>query len=210
MRDEAPYNPLDKKHLGESVANAILQRPIETLPPPDVFLGAGIYVIYYTGDYPHYRAIAALNRRGKFAWPIYVGKAIPKGGRRGGLMEGAVPGRVLFSRLAEHASSVQQVPSLKLSDFHCRYLVVDDIWIPLGESLLIQRFSPVWNTILDGFGNHAPGGNRARQRRSAWDVLHPGRGWAEQCSPNLRAEPEIVESLLSAINAIALPVSGRP
>jgi hypothetical protein len=26
---------------------------------------------------------------------------------------------------------------------------VDDIWIPLGESLLIEMFSPLWNKVLD-------------------------------------------------------------
>ena len=29
----APFNPLDKRHLGESVASAMLKSPIHPLPP---------------------------------------------------------------------------------------------------------------------------------------------------------------------------------
>lgn len=31
---ETPYNPLDKKNLGVSVADAMLSRPVSPLPPP--------------------------------------------------------------------------------------------------------------------------------------------------------------------------------
>jgi len=202
LREETPYNPLDKLHLGESVANAILQRPVEPLPPPDVFLGAGVYAIYYTGDFPLYQKIAERNRNNQFAQPIYVGKAIPAGARRGGLRLSVARSRALFNRLADHAQSVEQASNLKREDFYCRYLVVDDIWIPLGESLLIQRFAPVWNTTLDGFGNHDPGGGRYNQQRSPWDVLHPGRGWALKCKDNERTEAEITGSVQAAIDAI--------
>lgn len=202
MRDERPYNPLDKVHLGESVANAILQRPIEPLPPVDVFLGAGIYVIYYTGDFPTYQRIAERNRKNRFAWPIYVGKAIPAGARRGGFALNLAPGRALYNRLAEHAQSIDEVANLKREEFYCRYLVVDDIWIPLGESLLIQRFSPIWNTSLDGYGNHDPGAGRYNQQRSPWDVVHPGRRWAMKCKDNVRTETELLAALTAAINAM--------
>jgi hypothetical protein len=202
LRDETPYNPLDKIHLGESVANAILQRPVEPLPPPDVFLGAGVYAIYYTGDFPAYRRIAERNRDSKFDWPIYVGKAIPAGARRGGLGLTIAPSRALFNRLAEHAQSVREATNLRIEDFHCRYLVVDDIWIPLGESLLIQRFAPAWNTTLDGYGNHDPGSGRYNQQRSPWDVIHPGRVWAARCQANARTEAEILGALQAAIDAI--------
>ncbi len=73
---------------------------------------------------------------------------------------------MLYHRLREHAASIQQVSNLSLDDFLCQYLVVDDIWISLGESLLIEKFSPIWNTILVGFGNHDPGKGRYNQQRS--------------------------------------------
>ncbi len=47
-----PYNPLEKRHLAESIANALLVRPVGPLPPEDPFEGAGVYVIYYTGGLP--------------------------------------------------------------------------------------------------------------------------------------------------------------
>ena len=45
----APFNPLDKRHLGESVASAMLKSPIHPLPP-EKFKGAGImpYIIQET------------------------------------------------------------------------------------------------------------------------------------------------------------------
>lgn len=195
MREETPYNPLDKGHLGESVADAILQRPLEPLPPKDTFIGAGVYAIYYTGDYPAYGEVAKKNRNNLYEWPIYVGKAIPSGARKGTTSLTYNPGTVLHRRLAEHSQSIEQASNLKLSDFCCRFLVVDDIWIPLGESLLIQRFEPVWNMIVDGFGNHDPGGGRYKQQRSSWDMLHPGRGWALKCRKNKKSEIEILSSL---------------
>ena len=174
-----PFNPLDKKNLGESVADALLGEPVHPLPPP-AFIGAGVYAIYYAGPFPIYREISRHNRRGRWKWPIYVGKAVPPGARKGGFGLGAEPGQALFKRLGEHASSIEQAENLDLSDFTCRHLVVDDIWIPLGESLLVEMFSPVWNKQIDGFGNHDPGSGRYNQQRSAWDVIHPGRAWAER------------------------------
>lgn len=171
---EPPYNPLDKKNLGISVADALLARPVYSLPPENRFVGAGIYAIYYVGNYPAYAPIAERNRDGLFEAPIYVGKAIPAGARRGGGL-GVTTGPVLFRRLSEHAQSIAQVENLELSDFLCRYLVVDDIWIPLGESLLIERFVPVWNSTIDGFGNHDPGSGRLQLAKATL-----GRGACRQ------------------------------
>lgn len=160
MRIERPYNPLDKKNLGVSVADALLARPIEHLPPAEAFGGAGIYAIYYHGAYEEYRPIAERNTDGTYGLPIYVGKAIPAGARKGGFGLGTNPGKVLYKRLSEHADAVREAHNLRLEDFRCRNLIVDDIWIPLGEALLIEQFSPLWNRVLDGFGNHDPGKGR--------------------------------------------------
>ena len=150
MTEETPYNPLDKRNLGVSVADALLARPILPLPPADAFAGAGIYAIYYVGAFQAYGPIMARNRDGKFALPIYVGKAVPAGARKGGFGLDIAPGQVLFNRLREHTASVEQAKNLNLADFWCRYLVVDDIWIPLGESMMIGKFVPVWNRVLGG------------------------------------------------------------
>lgn len=56
-----PYNPLDKRNLGASVAATMLATPTHTLPP-DPFIGAGVYAIYYRGDFAPYQRLAALNK----------------------------------------------------------------------------------------------------------------------------------------------------
>lgn len=43
-----------------------------------------------------------------------------------------------------------------------------------------QSRAPVWNQIIDGFGNHDPGKGRYQQRRSVWDIIHPGREWSKK------------------------------
>ena len=174
-----PFNPLDKRNLGESVGQALLNRPIFSLSNIEPFSGAGIYVIYYCGDFYAYREISKANLNNNYNAPIYIGKAIPKGGRKGGNLE-APPGNVLYNRLIQHIRSIEAASNLSICDFHCRFLTVDDIWIPLGETLLIAKFNPLWNHIIDGFGNHDPGKGRREGMRPRWDVIHPGRAWAEQ------------------------------
>jgi len=186
-----PYNPLDKRHLGESVGQAMLRQPVVPLGSLEAFNGAGIYAIYYTGNFSAYEAIANRNQQNRFNAPIYVGKAVPKGARKGGDME-AIPGKVLYSRLKQHAKSIEEATNLDLADFHCRYLIVDDIWIPLGEALLIAKFDPIWNKLIDGFGNHDPGKGRHAGLRPRWDILHPGRSWADRCQPRDESADQIL------------------
>lgn len=186
-----PFNPLDKRHLGESVGQAMLGRPVVRMTDLKSFQGAGIYAIYYSGNFPAYEAISKNNKGGVFSSPIYVGKAVPKGARKGGDLE-ANPGRVLYTRLTQHIKSIEDASNLDLGDFHCRYLIVDDIWIPLGESLLIAKFDPLWNKLIDGFGNHDPGSGRHAGLRPRWDVLHPGRHWAEKCQPRTETAEQII------------------
>ena len=181
MSEQIPYNPLDKKNLGVSVAEALLSRDAAPLDELKRFKGAGIYAIYYKGDFDVYQPLSQLNKRGKFKAPIYVGKAVPAGARKGGFGLDNKPTVALFNRLVEHAETISLATNLKAEDFYCRYLVVDDIWIPLGESLLIAKFSPLWNTLIDGFGNHDPGKGRYEGFCPRWDVLHPGRAWATKC-----------------------------
>jgi hypothetical protein len=195
--DITPYNPLDKMNLGGSVAEAMLESPAHFLGGLELFNGAGIYAIYYTGDFAAYKILAAKNKNGKFQSPIYVGKAVPPGARKGNFGLDAAPGPSLYKRLQEHAESVNAAENLRIEDFFCRFLVVDDIWIPLGESLLIAKFSPVWNKLIDGFGNHDPGKGRYEGMRSKWDTLHPGRPWAAKCAERNESQSQIINELLS-------------
>jgi len=195
LSDEKIYNPLDKKNLGESVEKALLERPAQAMPIDKSFEGAGIYVIYYSGDFPAYRPIAAKNKRKDPKQPIYVGKAIPSGGRKGARDLEESAGSVLYTRLSEHAESIELVKNLDIKDFTCRYLVVDDIWIPLGETLLITKFNPLWNAVVEGFGNHDPGKGRYEGKRPNWDTVHPGRAWAAKCQPSAKSEKQILKDI---------------
>ncbi len=76
MSGEA-YNPLDKLNLARSIEAELLAKNCDPLAFADQIKGAGVYAIYYTGDFPAYRPVAAANRNDAFRQPIYVGKAIP-------------------------------------------------------------------------------------------------------------------------------------
>lgn len=223
---ERPYNPLDRVELGKSVERALLARPLTELGAflaqrPRKFAGAGLYALYYAGPLPSYAPIAPPSTP-LGAVPIYVGRAQPTGARQGAIgLESTTSDPVLFNRLREHAKSVRDAEAyasgagdtgLVLDDFKCRYLVADDIWVPLGEALLIGHYRPVWNVVVDGFGNHDPGGGRRQQARSSWDTLHPGRAWAFRLPAASRTPDEIralVEQHLAATSSPdldALPV----
>jgi hypothetical protein len=188
------FNPLDKENLGKSIVEALVNAPVDSLEIESPFKGAGIYAVYYHGSYSGYEKLAELNREGSDV-PIYVGKAIPKGGRKGITNDASLASRALYSRINDHAKSVTLAENLELTDFTCRYLIVDDIWIGLGEALLIQKYKPLWNQVVEGFGNHDPGGGRRAGKRPLWDELHPGRKWAEKCVPAKLSEGEILEAV---------------
>ena len=187
-----PYNPLEKKNIGENIVRALLDRRKESLPP-SCFVGAGVYAIYYEGSMQIYNKLSHEQ-------PIYVGKAVPSGARKGNIRTGEDQGFALYGRLKQHADSISSASNLRLCDFTCRYIAVDDIWIPLAETLLIEKFRPVWNVVIDGFGNHDPGKGRYNQQRSAWDTIHPGRAWAERLRPFPLSAEDIHERLNAFLN----------
>jgi hypothetical protein len=198
-----PYNPLDKMNLGRSVAEALLLRPVSPLTQTADLVGAGVYAIYYSGSFEPYQPVVEKNKDGAFGQPIYVGKAVPKGARKGGLAFDASKGKALRDRLRQHAGSIDEATNISLEDFHFRSLIVDDIWIPLGENMMIEQFRPIWNLVIDGFGNKDPGVRRASQYRSPWDVLHPGRQFAEKLADG----SVTVQALISRL---AEYFAGRP
>lgn len=173
------FNPLDKIHLAESIASALLDCELIKFPL-NKFMGVGIYAIYYSGRFELYQPLK------KYQNPIliYVGKAIPEGSRKGYDIEESLKSSKLFERIKEHEKNLRSVSNLNIDDFHIRFLIVDDVWIPLGESLMIQKYNPIWNTIVEGFGNHVPGGRRKDGSRPIWDMVHPGREWALRHPPN--------------------------
>jgi Eco29kI restriction endonuclease len=201
-----PYNPLDKMNLGRSVADALLMRPVAVLAEASDLVGAGVYAIYYTGDFAPYQPVAGKNRDNKYEQPIYVGKAVPKGARRGGLTFDASRGKALRDRLQHHTASIREARNLRVEDFQFRSLTIDDIWIPLGENMMIELYRPVWNVLIDGFGNKTPGKGRQAQRRASWDVLHPGRLFAEPLADGGATSEMIVMKLESYFGGKAVPL----
>lgn len=167
-----PYNPLDLVNLGRSVERELLQRDREPLGSVALMTGAGVYALYYTGDNPLYKTIRGTEK------PIYVGQARPEGTRKGNVDASKI-GCPLWDRLHEHKESIDQVASLDVADFAVRYLVAIEVFVALAEGVMINDSRPVWNTVVDGFGNHDPGAARRKDgRRPPWDELHPGRWWS--------------------------------
>lgn len=186
------YDPLHYENLARSVVNALLEAAAVAMPPASEFSGSGVYALYYLGGLPFYEGIASRECH----TPIYVGKAAPAGGRKGGRTSGTDGGSgELFRRLRQHGRSVEQARNLHLSEFRCRYLVVVPVWIDLAERFLLEHYRPVWNTVIDGFGNHDPGRGRRAMRRPRWDVVHPGRPWAEALQTD-----ETVEDVLALLD----------
>lgn len=180
MVDE-PFDPLSKSVLAEGIANQLLKANVHPLPPKSKFGGAGVYALYYSGKFAPYRRIASQITEVIPTVPIYVGKAIPQGSRKGRV---AKSGAALFSRLSKHSVSIGHAANLKLKDFSCRYLVCDEAWITFCEAMLIARFQPLWNVFVLGFGINPTGRGRRGQRKSMWDTLHPGRPDAENLPRN--------------------------
>lgn len=158
----------------------LLETPVNDLPPSARFDGAGVYALYYFGDFAPYAKLAAVNRD-ECIRPIYVGKAVPPGWRQArNTVSNAAS---LQQRLREHARNIVATQNLKARDFACRFMIMEgqeSNLISTVESELIRRYTPLWNSVVDGFGNHDPGSGRYNQSPSEWDVLHPGRAWAKK------------------------------
>jgi hypothetical protein len=157
--------------------------PVHSLPPPVRFHGTGVYAIYYTGKSNYYEALYEQNRL-EFHQPIYVGKAVPNGWRQAKDTKADTIAFELFRRLNEHSKSIHQANNLNLEDFFCRFIILENgasHLIGTVEAALIRYYKPIWNTNIDGFGNHDPGSGRYNQAKSEWDTLHSGRLWADKC-----------------------------
>jgi len=200
-----PYNPLDDANLQASVAEALLERDPIRLDKLPRFNGAGLYALYYTGPFPAYEPLAARNRDNRFEWPIYVGKAEENRTRIGA----GPAAQKLFKRLCEHRESVNQAVNLDVTDFYCRALVVKDIWVPLGESLLLSKYAPLWNKTVDGFGNHNPGRGRVAGMMPRWDTLHPGRPWAPNHQPRNETAEQLITEIRHQLELAAVPAKPR-
>lgn len=179
--------------------------PVHKLPPPERFLGTGVYAIYYIGKHKLYKKLYDINRL-EFKLPIYVGKAVPQGWRQARNQETGNGSTELFRRLTEHSKSINQVDNLNIEDFRCRFMILENAassLIGTVEAALIREYRPIWNTSIDGFGNHDPGKGRYNQAKSEWDTIHVGRPWADKClgiSPSTGKVEEKAETYFTKLN----------
>ena len=63
------------------------------------------------------------------------------------------------------------------------------------EAALIKLNRPLWNSRVDGFGNHDPGSGRYEQARSDWDVVHTGRVWADRLNGTPKSKNDVVANI---------------
>lgn len=195
-----PFNPLEHEVLGAAIAQVLSSTQLYELSTPFPLEGAGIYAIYYTGDYAPYSTLAQANIKQPGRWPIYVGQALPAGARKGIEGDGAPSKKKtpLRDRLAKHTGSILEIEKsggdLRVEDFQYRALVLNDTFIRLGEMSLLGIYAPVWNKYLDGFGSNPAGKERRTTKKSHWDTVHPGRARASSFPARENFNPDLVRS----------------
>lgn len=184
------FDSSDPNVIGRFIAIALVAQPRAAMAKIQKTYGAGVYAIYYTGDFTEYSPISGTET------PIYVGKATPKS------RHATTPrdqGDKLSSRLREHCRSIERAKStLNVEDFEYRSLVVQSGQEESAENYLIHLFNPIWNKESDlvfGVGKHGDDANTRGNKRSPWDTLHPGRPWAAETEEDKKSPDQIREQL---------------
>lgn len=178
----ASFDPSNPDTAGRLVALALVAQ--EKVPMNQVArtYGSGVYAIYYQGDHPAYAPVSGTET------PIYVGKADPK---QADARTAREQGPQLYGRLSDHRRMIRAVGEyaianglpypLRVEDFVCRRLVCATNAQLVAERHLIGTFKPIWNNeigICWGISKHGDAATTRSNRRSPWDVMHPGRAWA--------------------------------
>jgi hypothetical protein len=176
------FDPADQNTVGRMVSLALVAQTRTPLGSIQPSYGSGVYAIYYEGNHPLYRAISGSET------PIYVGKADPATGSASNARE---QGPKLTGRLREHAATIRVVERfgeennlepplhpIRLQDFTCRMLVCATNAQLAAERHLIRTFWPLWNSDTKacwGMSKHGDSTKTRKNKRSPWDVVHPGR-----------------------------------
>lgn len=67
-----------------------------------------------------------------------------------------------------------------------------------AEDQLIEFFKPIWNwqtKVCFGIGKHGDSAETRKNKRSPWDTLHPGRGWADKTDHDQHDRLAIIEKI---------------
>jgi hypothetical protein len=194
--EEHTFHSVEFLGVIRAVISFFESTPICDLPPNFDFRGSGVYALYYHGDFPLYEKL--VQKSGSdFKIPIYAGKAVPPGWRTNRIQDSTLP--VLKGRLKEHSRTIEQCSNLELNQFKCRFVILNGVesdLISATEAGLIRHYSPLWNTCLDGFGDHDPGDKRYTGKHPEWDTIHPGRNWAIR----MRGEKREIEPINKRIS----------
>ena len=199
---DASFDPDNPDTVGRLVVMALLAQdriPLSLIRPT---YGSGVYAIYYHGLHPAYEEVTGTET------PLYVGKADPAEPRAATPREQGVR---LFGRLSDHRRAIkraedyalaQNLPNpLRVADFHCRRLVCATNAQLVAEKHLIEIFRPAWNAetkICFGISKHGDDSEMRRNKRSPWDVMHPGRNWATGNEVRTGMTPETITAKLAA------------
>ncbi len=191
LRPASIFDPTDPNTAGRVVALTLVAQARHPLAAIPEFYGAGVYAIYYRGDFAPYAPLAGTDH------PIYVGKADPD---NQAAKDAVSQGTKLSGRLNEHAKSIRKATTtLSIDDFECRFLIVQTGFQKSAEDYLINFFKPIWNSetkICFGLGKHGDSSETRGNKRSPWDTMHPGREWADASTENQKA-PELILSQIA-------------
>ena len=68
---------------------------------------------------------------------------------------------------------------MRTEDFWAKAILLFPGNAELAEVELLSMYDPLWNTVIQGFGNNPLGAGRQEASiASDWDILHPGRAGA--------------------------------
>jgi len=210
----ASFDPGNPETAGRLVALALLAQERVPLARIARTYGSGVYAIYYEGDHPAYAAAS------KSETPVYVGKADPKSPDARTSRE---QGPQLYGRLADHRRMIKTVGDyaransldhpLRIEDFQCRRLVCATNAQLVAERHLIGTFRPIWNNevaICWGISKHGDAAKTRRNKRSPWDVMHPGRLWAMDEELEDKDSPENITARIASHYEQFPPSHSRP
>lgn len=192
----ASFDPGNPDTAGRLVALALVSQEKVPLNRIARTYGSGVYAIYYTGNHPAYSVVSGTET------PIYVGKANPVTPDARTSRE---QGPQLYGRLNDHRRMIKTVGEyaaqhnlphpLRIEDFLCRRLVCATNAQLVAETHLIGTFKPIWNSefsICWGISKHGDAATTRGNRRSPWDVMHPGREWAMHESLEDKMSPDAI------------------
>ena len=184
--------------LCKDAVRAFNGTPVCGMPPPS-FSGAGVYAIYCTATEGIYERYGNKANRLGYNRPIYVGKAVPKGWRQSRTAGQSTKDSSLRGRLAKHTRTICAATDLDIEDFACRFMIFSggsEDMIAAVEAALIAEYRPLWNTVIDGFGNNNPGKERMSGEVPQWHILHKGVEWAKRMTGVRKSVASIRKSVM--------------